>query len=322
MHVKSEHLHIPLERPFIISRGVRTHCDIIQATLTYKDFSAVGECSPTSRYGESIDSVLEQIQIFSQGWQDLTPQQARTALQSQPAGAARNALDCALWDLEAQVNGTTFPNPYFAIAAKIETAMTVSIDQPDAMAKQARDYVEIGATLLKVKVDAADVVERLTVVRNAAPNCKIIVDANEAWQDLDLENLFETLTPLNISMIEQPVPSGKEALLRNIPHPIPICADESCHTEQDIPALVDCYEMINIKLDKTGGLTEALKLEQTARSNGLDIMVGCMVGTSTAMQAAFPIATKAKIVDLDGPVLIGNDYLADLTYKNGHIVVY
>ncbi|CAH0536283.1 dipeptide epimerase [Vibrio marisflavi] len=319
MQVTSEHLHIPLDRPFIISRGVRTHCDIIQVTVEYNEYKAVGECSPTSRYGESIESVLAEIESFGNSLGNQEPKQARLDLQKQPAGAARNALDCALWSLEAQINGTAFPAPYFDIDDQIETAMTVSIDQPKTMAEQAKEYIETGATLLKVKLDSELIIERLTAVRDAAPSCKIVVDANEAWAELNLEELFQQLTCFNITMIEQPVPSGDETLLKNIKHPIPLCADESCHTAKDIPSLVDCYEMINIKLDKTGGLTEALKLEQAAHENGLEVMVGCMVGTATAMKAALPIATRASVVDLDGPVLIGERYCHDLKYKAGHI---
>lgn len=321
MQISSEHLHIPLERPFIISRGVRTHCDIIQVTIEHESYKAVGECSPTSRYGESIESVIEQIKTFSQNWQNITPKQARLELQNQPAGAARNALDCALWDLESQITNIAFPSPYFDINQQIETAMTVSIDTPQVMAQQAKEYVESGATLLKVKLDAEDVIERLTAVRQSAPNCKVIVDANEAWEALNLESLFQQLVPFAITMIEQPVPSGKESLLKNIEHPIPLCADESCHTAKDIPSLIGCYEMVNIKLDKTGGLTEALNLEKTARDNGLAIMVGCMVGTATAMKAALPVATNAEVVDLDGPLLIGASYANELTYNNGKIII-
>ncbi|MCV6602273.1 MAG: dipeptide epimerase, partial [Cohaesibacter sp.] len=168
-------------------------------------------------------------------------------------------------------------------------------------------------------LDESDIEHRVAAVRQAAPNCKIILDANEAWHDMEFESLFQRLAHYDIAMIEQPVPAGQDELLQGIDHPIPLCADESCHTKQDLASLKGCYEMVNIKLDKTGGLSEAFALEAQARSLGFGIMVGCMLGTSIAMKAALPIATRAEIVDLDGPVLLGQDVENGLIYSEGKL---
>ncbi|MCG9595421.1 L-Ala-D/L-Glu epimerase [Vibrio sp. Isolate25] len=308
---------IPLAKPFAISRGVRTHCDIVRVKICYRSHVALGECTPYLRYGESVESVLEQIQQEIPRLNTLPPKEAKTKLQGMSAGAARNALDCALWDLMANEDGLHFPSPYFDIRSKMETAITVSIDTPEKMARQAKEYVSQGATLLKVKLDNRQILPRVTAVRQAAPKSKIILDANEAWQNESLTTLFQALHTLNITMIEQPVPKGYDHMLKGIPHPIPLCADESCHTSDDLTKLEGCYEMINIKLDKSGGLTEAIALDQQARAKGFHIMVGCMLGTSLAMKAALPIATRADIVDLDGPVLLGTDILDCLKYQSG-----
>ncbi len=310
---------IELATPFVISRGARTHCHTVRVTASFGEHQGIGECTPYPRYGERVDSVIEQINSWIRDLQTLEPNVAKQQLQTKPAGAARNALDCALWDLLGKIEGKAFPSPYFDINSSIETAMTVSVGDAETMARQAKQYVEQGATLLKVKLDENDVIERLAAVRTAAPECKIILDANEAWQSLDLASLFEQLVPYNIAMIEQPLPSGEDKALANIAHPIPLCADESCHTRSELGQLSELYEMINIKLDKTGGLTEALLLEQQAREQGFKIMVGCMLGTSLAMKAALPIATRAEIVDLDGPVLLGQDIEDGLRYHSGKL---
>ena len=310
---------IELATPFVISRGARTHCHTVRVTVSHDHQQGIGECTPYPRYGESVESVIAQIESWTSDLASLSPQQAKQHLQSMPAGAARNAVDCALWDLISKLEGTSFPSPTFTISPAIETAMTVSIGEAEAMATQAKQYVDQGATLLKVKLDGEAVVERVAAVRSSAPHCKIILDANEAWSTLDLEQLFEQLTPFDITMIEQPLPSGDDESLAAIDHPIPLCADESCHTRSELSELKGRYDMINIKLDKTGGLTEALLLEKQARSDGFAIMVGCMLGTSIAMKAALPIATNAEVVDLDGPVLLGKDIESGLKYHSGKL---
>lgn len=310
---------IELATPFVISRGARTHCHTVRVTISHDHQQGIGECTPYPRYGESVESVIAQIESWTSGLISLSPQEAKQHLQSMPAGAARNAVDCALWDLISKLEGTSFPSPTFTISPAIETAMTVSIGEAEAMATQAKQYVDQGATLLKVKLDGESVVERVAAVRAAAPNSKIVLDANEAWGTLDLEQLFEQLVPFDITMIEQPLPSGEDQLLASISHPIPLCADESCHTRAQLADLKGLYEMVNIKLDKTGGLTEALLLEKQAREDGFSIMAGCMLGTSIAMKAALPIATNAEVVDLDGPVLLGEDIEDGLKYHSGKL---
>ncbi|USE01414.1 dipeptide epimerase [Vibrio sp. SCSIO 43133] len=321
MKIEAHHHSIKLAKPFTISRGTRTHCEVVRVSIEYQGQLGQGECMPYPRYGESVESVMAQINEFSADLVTQDPFEARLALQNYPAGAARNAIDCALWSLESQLSDSQFPSPYFAIAPSIETAMTVSVADLNTMTSQAKQYIDEGATLLKVKLDNGDIVEKIAAIRALSSEVKIVIDANEAWASLDLESLFDQLAPLDITMIEQPVPSGQDDLLKGIPHPIPLCADESCHTRAELDELVDCYEMINIKLDKTGGLTEALALEGRARELGLMVMSGCMLGTSMAMKAALPIATKAEVVDLDGPVLLGSDVENGLSYKNGRLLL-
>ncbi|MCK6262975.1 dipeptide epimerase [Vibrio sp. ZSDE26] len=326
MKITAQHVSIKLARPFSISRGTRTHQDVVRVTIDYEENTVVGECTPYARYGESVDSVMEQIQQFASSLQVIEPHSnvdvIKQLLQDRmPAGAARNGIDSALWRLTALHANSQFPSPHFDVSPQIETAMTVSVSSPSAMAEQAKGYVQLGATLLKVKLDGEQIIERVAAVRSAAPNAKLILDANEAWLGLPLQQLFHQLTEYQVAMIEQPVPKGEDECLRHIEHPIPLCADESCHVSEDLPSLLGCYEMINIKLDKTGGLTEALELEKQARQHGLTIMVGCMLGTSIAMKAALPIATRAEIVDLDGPVLLGVEEPDGLKYQSGQILV-
>lgn len=322
MKIHAEPYTVELATPFVISSGARTHCHMVRVTISYRGLKGVGECTPYPRYEESVESVIEQIERWRESLNGLAPQMAKVLLQTRPAGAARNAIDCALWDLISQLEGQRFPTPYFPVNDVIETAMTVSIGDVGTMAKQAKEYIDQGASLLKVKLDSERVVERVAAIREVAPECRLILDANEAWHSLDLGLLFEQLVPYNIAMIEQPLPADDDDRLAQIAHPIPLCADESCHTRVDLDNLVDRYEMINIKLDKTGGLTEALLLEQQARELGFSIMTGCMLGTSLAMKAALPIATRAEIVDLDGPVLLGKDIDNGLEYHSGclHLV--
>jgi len=321
MIVDSKHHSIKLAVPFSISRGTRTHVDVVRVCVSHQGHTGEGECTPYPRYGESVESVMNQIESFSHLLSG-SPKLARLRLlEKMPAGAARNALDSALWQLEAKQCDSQFPSPLFAVDSSIETAMTVSIASPKEMAMQAKSYIDDGATLLKVKLDQYLIVERIEAIRDVAPKAKLIVDANEAWGKLNLESLFKQLVPFNIAMIEQPLPKGEEQPLSNVVRPIPVCADESCHTAQDLEKLLGCYDMINIKLDKTGGLTEALRLEQLAREHGLQIMVGCMLGTSLAMKAALPIATRAEIVDLDGPVLLGVEEVDGIHYANGRMTL-
>ena len=324
MKITAIHEQFPLARSFTISRGSRIHVDVVKVTIEHQGIVAEGECTPYARYGETVESVIEQIKYVASHAEDQSNlHQSLPQLLS--AGAARNAIDCALWRLEQRQKGIEFPKQSFDIKSNIITAMTVSIDTPEVMAEQAKEYCELGAKLLKVKLDSEQIIGRVKAIRAAiqgiAPDTKIILDANEAWGELDLNAIFSQLAELNITMIEQPVAKGEDEKLLGIPHPVPLCADESCHTSQDLALLLGCYEMINIKLDKTGGLTEALALESKAIEMGFNIMVGCMLGTSLAMEAALPIAARAEIVDLDGPVLLAHDRENGLRYQSGHIVI-
>ncbi|CAH1531961.1 L-Ala-D/L-Glu epimerase [Vibrio owensii] len=328
MKIHVEPVTIAMATPFRISRGSRTECHVVQVTIEQNGISAQGECTPYPRYGESVESVIKAISqaahelqgLFAKG--DANIVSLREKLQTLlPGGAARNALDCAMWNLQAKLAGKQHTQDLFELPASIVTAMTVSINTPEAMANQTRSYIEQGAKLLKVKLDGEQVIERVRAVREAAGDAMIVLDANEAWQELDLDATFAALAPLNIAMIEQPLPSNDDEKLKDISHPIPLCADESCHTRQQLHELVGKYEMVNIKLDKTGGLTEALLLEEEAKRLGFTLMSGCMLGTSLAMRAALPIAVQSKVVDLDGPVLLGQDVEPALVYREGEIVL-
>ncbi|WP_028022442.1 enolase C-terminal domain-like protein [Enterovibrio calviensis] len=311
MKVSAKIATYTLKRPFTISRGSRNTAEVIQVSVEKDGKFGVGECSPTGRYGESFDSVLAEIESVNDTQFD------RTSLKSMlPPGAARNAIDCALWMLEAD----NFPDN-FSLPNQIQTAMTVSIASPEAMAEEAKRYVEQGATLIKVKLNADEVYERLAAVRAVAPDTTLIVDANEAWGTLDIATTLQQIAPLNIAMVEQPLPANEDDALKGISSAIPLCADESCHTADDVDVLIGKYQMVNIKLDKTGGLTAAFELEQAARAAGLQIMVGCMLGSSIAMRAALPVAATAVMVDLDGAFLISDDIENGLHYEHGNIVL-
>ncbi|WP_281188161.1 N-acetyl-D-Glu racemase DgcA [Vibrio harveyi] len=328
MKIHVEPVTIAMATPFRISRGSRTECHVVRVTVEQSGISAQGECTPYPRYGESVESVIKAISqaahelqsLFAKG--DANIVSLREKLQTLlPAGAARNALDCAMWNLQAKLAGKQHAQDLFELPTSIVTAMTVSINTPEAMANQTRSYIEQGAKLLKVKLDGEQVIERVRAVREAAGDAMIVLDANEAWQELDLDATFAALTPLNIAMIEQPLPSNDDDKLKDISHPIPLCADESCHTRQQLHELVGKYEMVNIKLDKTGGLTEALLLAEEAKHLGFTLMSGCMLGTSLAMRAALPIAVQSKVIDLDGPILLGQDIEPALVYREGEIVL-
>lgn len=306
----------PLDRPFVIARGSSTEIEVVRVELHQEGFCGVGESKPTPRYGHSIESILAEIDEVSA---EIEAGLDREALLSRlPAGPARNAIDCALWSLECALEGIT-PAKRLGPSAdqEIVTAHTLSIDTPEAMANAARLELSRGARLLKIKLDDDQVVARVRAVRDAAPEVRLIIDANEAWPADRVEAHCRALFELGVEMIEQPLPAGDDQALKDFDHPVPICADESCHTREDIEALSDRYDMINIKLDKSGGLTEALAMVEQARTCGLAVMVGCMLGTSTAMRAALPVAAQAVIVDLDGPLWLARDDEPALDYQNG-----
>lgn len=292
--------HWPLSRPFRISRGEKTAADVVVAELREGGLSGRGECVPYARYGEAIESVLAQIG-------GVAPTLSRAGLQGAlPDGAARNAVDCAMWDLEAKQQGRSVS----ALLGRDEpsrmaTAVTVVIDTPARMAAEARRIAE--APLLKVKVDAHDPLAMVRAVREAAPSARLIVDPNEGWTLDLLGQVLPEMAKLDVALIEQPIPAADDAALEGFTPPVPLCADESAHTRADLARVARRYQAVNIKLDKTGGLTEALAMEAGARAAGLKIMVGCMVCTSLAILPALVLAERADFVDLDGPWWLQQD---------------
>ncbi|QIB35410.1 N-acetyl-D-Glu racemase DgcA [Ancylobacter pratisalsi] len=301
----------PIRGRFTIARGSKTEAVVVLAELRDGDFTGRGECVPYARYGESTEGVVAAIEAVGGA---LAAGLDRRALQRlMPPGAARNALDCALWDLEAKHAG----RPVHALAglpgpAPVVTAYTLSLDAPEAMAEAARSC---GHSLLKLKLGSAGDPARLSAIRAAVPTARLIVDANEGWTPGDLAENLAACADAGVELVEQPLPAGADALLGEIERPVPVCADESVHGRDTLPQLIGRYDAINVKLDKTGGLTEALALAREARAAGLDIMVGCMVATSLAMAPALLLAPLARFVDLDGPLLLARDRTPALRYE-------
>lgn len=306
----------PLRHRFAISRGSKTDTVVVVAQLQEGEHIGRGECGPNIRYDETPESVANEIAAMAV---DVADGLDRLGLQqAMPAGAARNAIDCAFWDLEAKRSG----QPAWALAGlaepvPVETGFTLSVDTPEAMAEMAR--ANASRPLLKLKLTGPGDLDRVRAVRAGAPRARLIVDANEAWAPEELSTQVMALADLGVEMIEQPLPAGGDAALAGFEHPIPICADESFHDRASIAALAGRYDMVNIKLDKTGGLTEALATAAAARAAGLDIMVGCMVGTSLAMAPAHLVAQSAKIIDLDGPLLLAEDREPPLDVRGSRV---
>jgi len=312
-----KHLSWPVRGSFTISRGSRTSAETVMVVIADDAFRGRGECVPYAHYGESLEGVTELIESIRG---PLESGMNRAELQSAlPSGAARNALDCALWDLEAKrlgVRAWQLPD-IDAAQQPITTAFTLSLDSPDRMREAAR--ASASCPLLKIKLGGEDDLERVRAVREGAPQSRLILDANEGWNPQNYESLIPVLVELGVEMIEQPFPAAADEVLRTIEHPITICADEACHDIASFGELVGKYDMINIKLDKTGGLTEAMKLKALADGAGMQIMVGCMLGSSLAMAPACIVAQGADIVDLDGPLLLADDCQHGLIYENSVI---
>ena len=289
-----------LAQVFTISRGSRTEAKVLTVRVTEGGVTGWGECVPYARYDETLESVTAEINGLPG---DITRQALYDLL---PAGAARNAVDCALWDLEAkragkrvwELAGLTAPGPEI-------TAYTLSLDEPEAMRAQAAKHSY--RPLLKIKLGTPDDMPRLEAVRAGAPDATIIIDANEGWSAEVYADLAPHLLRLGVALVEQPLPAGEDDALLGMERPVPVCADESCHDRASLPGLKGKYDVVNIKLDKTGGLTEALALRDAARAEGFEVMVGCMVGSSLAMAPATLVAQGAKVVDLDGPLLLAED---------------
>uniref|UniRef100_UPI003100F1C4 N-acetyl-D-Glu racemase DgcA n=1 Tax=Neorhizobium sp. EC2-8 TaxID=3129230 RepID=UPI003100F1C4 len=301
---------------FTISRGSRTEIRVVTVELRDGAVCGRGECVPYQRYGETVEGVIETVQSLEQ---DLSNGLDRIGLASRlPAGAARNAIDCAFWDLEAKRSGTmAWKLAGLCAPAQLSTAYTLSLADPDSMQNAAARNAH--RPLLKIKLGSDRDVERIEAVRSGAPRSTLIVDANEGWSIGQYLDLAPHLVRLGVAMVEQPLPADSDEALREIARPLPICADESCHDRHSLKGLVGKYDAINIKLDKTGGLTEALELKRDALEAGFDLMVGCMLGTSLAMAPAFLVAQGARYVDLDAPLLLAEDREIPVQY-NGSLM--
>ena len=287
-----------LAQVFTISRGSRTEAKVLTATVEGAGAKGMGECVPYARYGESLESVTAQIEGFTGAWPDLPD--------ALPAGAARNALDCAFWDHAAKRAGKRVWDLLGVPAPQPEiTAYTLSLDTPEAMQLQAAQNAH--RPLLKIKLGTPDDMPRLEAVRRGARDVPIIIDANEGWTAEVYAELAPHLLRLGVHMVEQPLPAGEDDMLGEIARPLPVCADESCHDRKSLPSLKGKYDMVNIKLDKAGGLTEALALKRQALAEGYGVMVGCMVGSSLAMAPATILAQGVVFTDLDGPLLLAED---------------
>ena len=307
--------HWPIARPFTTARDTKRIAEVVVATLTDGDVEGRGECVPYPRYGDDPTALAATINDFR------GPFERRELLDALPAGPARNAIDCALWDLEAKRSGQPawrlagVPNP-----VNVTTAFTLPLDSTGAMAEQAR--AEGWRPLLKVKLGSDDIaadIDRLRAVRSTAPATRLIVDANEGWAMGDLEQFVPVAAAMGVELIEQPLPEGADGELAGFQTTVPLAADESVRDGANLSTVAARYQAVNIKLDKTGGLTRALALGEEARELGLDIMVGCMVSTSLSMAPALLLAQQARFVDLDGPELLAADRNPGLEYNGGRI---
>ena len=313
----AQHDRFALTHPFRIARGVKTAADVITVTLRDGDTVGRGEGVPYPRYGESVESALAAID------QIRTHVEAGTGrldlLTMMSAGVARNAVDCALWDLEARssgrdvaaIAGTPSPRP-------LPSALTIVIDAPEAMAEAAAKVAD--APLLKVKVDAVDPEAQIRAVRGAAPEAALIVDPNESWDRALVEAMQPLLVEASVALLEQPVPAGEDEWLEGFTPAVPICADESFHVAADLPRIARRYGAVNVKLDKTGGLTAAVEIARAARHEGLGLMTGCMVSSSLSIAPALHIAMLSDFVDLDGPLWLANDRPGGVKNEGGMLM--
>jgi L-alanine-DL-glutamate epimerase-like enolase superfamily enzyme len=306
----------PIRGTFRISRGSRTEAVVLAVRIAAAGHAGRGECVPYARYGETIESAMEAIESMRGLVESGGTREALGA--AMPAGAARNALDCALWDLEAKQAGKRvwqlagLPDP-----SAVVTAFTLSVDTPEKMAEAAA--AAAARPLLKIKLTGEGDLDRVAAVRKAAPASRLVVDANEAWDIAAYVRFAPALAALGVDLIEQPLHADRDGDLAEVAHPVPVCADEACHGVASLARLEGKYAAVNIKLDKTGGLTEALKLRAAARAAGFKIMVGCMVGTSLSMAPAHLVAQGAEWVDIDGPLLLASDRDPGLVYRGSSV---
>jgi L-alanine-DL-glutamate epimerase-like enolase superfamily enzyme len=313
--IKVEPRNWLLRKPFKISREESTHAETLLCHISDGAHTGSGEAAGVSYRGETIDSIKAQIEAA-------IPQIAdgisRDELQQiMPPGGARNAVDCALWDLEAKQSGQTVWQMLGWQPHAVTTVYTIGIDSPENMQKDAAAHADF--PILKVKVGIGDPLQQISAIRNGSPDAAIVIDANQAWTVADLDKYAEGLKALNVEMIEQPLAHDSDEALRGYESLIPLCADESCDTRADLEKLAGLYEIVNIKLDKTGGLTEAVALALQAESMGFGLMVGNMLGSSLAMAPAFVIAQRCRYVDIDGPLLQAEDCDHALQYERGRV---
>jgi L-alanine-DL-glutamate epimerase-like enolase superfamily enzyme len=296
----------PIREPFTIARGTKTEAVVVVAEVSDGTYKGLGECVPYARYGESPEGV--QASLFSTS-EKLKEGMTRRELQKLlPAGAARNALDCALWDYEAKASGIPVAERLGIVVQPVEIAYTITLGTPEAMGAKALKATEKHA-LLKIKLGGGteEDVKRLGAVRRGAPNARLIVDANEGWSPEHLAVLMFACKEMDVLLVEQPLPEGKDDELTDLSYRVPVCADESARTSADIPKLAGRYDAVNIKLDKAGGLTEALLMREAARKAGMKVIVGCMVSTSLSIAPAMLLTPGADFVDLDGALLLTKD---------------
>jgi len=331
MRIDAHEQSWPLDKPFRIARGTRTEARVVVVRVSDGKHTGRGEGVPLGRYNQSVESVLAQIESMKSA-PNLDRQQIQKLL---PAGAARNALDCALWDLEAKASGKrAWELANIPIVHTVETSFTISLDTPAAMAAaaranaaafvpQSRDYGgprNAVYSILKLKLGGDNLdLPRVEAVREAAPAARLLIDANESWSPSHYRENVPALNGLGVELIEQPFPADADDVLETLDHPVPVCADESCHTSVDLPRLTNRYDAINVKLDKTGGLTEALLLTEHAREAGFKLLIGCMVCSSLGIAPARLLASATDYVDLDGPLLLAGDRHYRLCYQHGKI---
>jgi L-alanine-DL-glutamate epimerase-like enolase superfamily enzyme len=315
--VRAQHDRFELTQPFRISRGVKTAADVITVTVEEDGVVGRGEGVPYPRYGEGIESTLAAIEEARTAIESGADRQALLSLL--PAGAARNAIDCALWDLEARRSGRDVPSLIGAPAPEpLGSALTIVIDTPDALAAAAAAVAD--APLLKIKVDATDPDAQIRAVRAAAPNPALIVDPNESWDRQLVEIMQHVLVEHRVDLLEQPVPAGEDSWLEDFDPAVPICADESVHVAADLDVVARRYQVVNVKLDKAGGLTAALALAKATRERGLGLMTGCMVSSSLSIAAALHVARMSDFVDLDGPIWLREDRAGGVRNEHGILV--
>jgi L-alanine-DL-glutamate epimerase-like enolase superfamily enzyme len=308
----------PVAGAFTIARGAKTHVDVVVAEISLGEHVGRGEATPIYYHGETAESVRDAVLALGLALAQGADRADLPALIGR--GAARNAVDCALWDLEARCSGVpTWTTAGLSAPEPLVTAYTISLGNPGRMEADARRAAD-SYPLLKLKLAGEGDVERVAAVRRGAPAARLVVDANESWTGRDVAAEAAALLPFGVELIEQPVARGRDHLLEGVASPIPLCADESCQDRADLRAIVGRYQAINIKLDKAGGLSEGLALAAEARAAGLELMVGCMLSTSLGVAPAFLVAQGARWVDLDGPLLLARDRPGGFRFEGGDMV--